>query len=542
LRRRLSNLKKSEIVDLHLQGLTRDQVARKTRVSAGGVSGVIRGFIDYADSTSTEEAAEEYGVTETVESLRSLAIDIRKVGTSVEELMEASRLLERIEKLIDLDRIEDFIRAGESLSDKAHIEASVRMHSIEERTGRTHDEILAEVERKDARLKEQNEQIQHLDTEIKNLEDRKARLAKEEKGFLRKHKLTMARVERVSTIEGVLSRYKIDLTRLEGLQGILDSIEQAGYDPKEVVELIRKEGTLQAQIDAHAKELVNIQAEATRVDEVVSALEKRLVEAKSTLEKCAKLESMGWNDESLEKALKLAREAGSPEETFSRLELLKPSAEVKAALERTRAETETLKEKGFRAIEEALNRLSALTEKSSSLVNEKIPSIITQTSNLTEKYGKLQDDFGRLSKEYAELQKSLDDAVSWSTLLIEPEKLPGDRMGKIFFSIMFPRLEIWCKGKDADERHDVAKELTRKTMCLCLEDATPVANFMSDPKKANTNEATWALLSFALMAAPFRHALMAWYESHNKDVGASKLFNAQHSLEQFYKEGIGKLN
>ena len=58
MRRRLSDLERSKIVDLHLQGLTRDEVARKTGVSAGGVSGVIRKFTERADSSSIEEAAE----------------------------------------------------------------------------------------------------------------------------------------------------------------------------------------------------------------------------------------------------------------------------------------------------------------------------------------------------------------------------------------------------------------------------------------------------------------------------------------------------
>ena len=65
----------------------RDEIAKKTGVSAGGVSSVLKEFMERADSTSLDEAAEEYSVIETVENLRSLAVDIRKAGTSVEELV-----------------------------------------------------------------------------------------------------------------------------------------------------------------------------------------------------------------------------------------------------------------------------------------------------------------------------------------------------------------------------------------------------------------------------------------------------------------------
>lgn len=549
----LSDRKKSEIAELYFQGLTRDEIAKKTGVSAGAVSGVIREFTDCADSTSTEEAAEEYDVSETVESLRSLAVGIRKAGTSVEEMMEVSKMLERIKKLTDLDRLEGFIKTGESLADKAHVEASVRMHLLEEHTGKTHDDILAELERKNTRLAEQSEEIQSRNAEIKHLEDEKTRLTQEGEEFLKQHNLTMARVEHVLRVEEALSRYEIDLTKLEGLQRVLGAIEEAGYDPKEVVEQIKKKGALKLQIETHTKDLAGIQAEAARLNEEVSALEKKIAEAESTLQKYAELESMGWNDESLERALRLAREAGSPEEVLSRLELLKPSAEVKAELERTKAETETLNERALKMIEETLKNLSTLAVESSSLVNEKIPVVVAEVNNivktqisglaneynsLAEKHGKLQADFSELYEKYRRLQKRLDDAISWSLLLEEPEKLPGDSISRIFFDVMLPRLEAWCRSKESTETFDIVAEVAKRAICLYAEQA---ANFMNKPEEASVVDAISALGSFASVAMPFYKAFMIWYALHKNDAEASRFFNAQYYLTQFYEEGIRKL-
>lgn len=546
----ISDHKKSEIAKLYFQGLTRDGIAKRTRVSAGAVSGVIKEFTDCADSTSTEEAAEEYDVFETVENLRSLAVETRKTGTSVEKLMEVSKMLERIKKLTDLDKLEGFIKAGESLADKAHVEASVKMHLLEEHTGKSHDDILVELERKSARLTEQSEEIQRRNAEIKHLEDEKGRLTQEGEELLKQHKLTMARVEHVARVEEALSRYEIDLTNLEGLQRVLGTIEEARYDPKEVVEQIKKKGALQLQIEAHTKDLADIQAEAARLNEEVSALKKKIAEAKSTLQKIGELESMGWNLESLERVLRLAREAGSPEEVLSRLELLKPSEEVKAELQRTKAETETLKEKAQKTIEETLNSLSTLAVASSSLVNEKIPVVVAEVNNilktqvsslaseynsLAEKHGKLQEDFSELHEEYRKLQKRLDDAISWSLLLQEPEKLPGDRISHIFFDIMLPRLEAWCRSKESNETTDIVEEVAKKAICLCTEQA---ANFMDKPEEASVVDAIWALGSFAAVALPFHKALMTWYALHKNDAGASRFFNAQYYLKKFFDEGL----
>ena len=564
LRKRISDREKSEIMDLHFQGLTRDEIAKKTGVSAGGVSGVIKEFTDCADSTSTEEAAEEYDVIETVESLRSLAVKIRKAGTSVEELMGVSNMLGRIKKLIDLDRLEGYIKAGESLGDKAHVEASVRMHLIEERTGRSHDDILNDLESKEARVRKLSSEIQHLQSQIKNLDlekekaqtnlnAEKTRLEAELKERLKQHSLTIERIEYISNIEREISGYGIALTQLEGLRRVLNAVEETGQDAKKIVELAKKVGSLRAQAEAEAKELDDTRELAAKLSETVSTLEERLVGAEIVVEKCLELESMGWNQESLQKTILLAKEAGSPEEVLSRLELLNPSVEAKAELERIKAETEALKEEALKIIKQTLKKLSTLAKESSSLVNERIPGIVAEVSNiaetqiaklaneynsLAEKHSKLQADFSKLTEEYRKYQMSLDDAISWSTLLYEPEKLPSDRISSIFFGVMTPRLETWCKNKKTKERADIAKELAKRAICLYSESA---ANFLKAPKKASVVTAKLAVISFALTVTPFYSAFIEWYTLHKNEKEASNLYNAQYHLKHFYKEGLNDI-
>jgi len=561
LRKRISDREKSEIMDLHFQGLSRDDIAKEIGVSTGAVSGVIKQFIDCADSESTEEAAEEYDVIETVESLRSLAVKIRKAGTSVEELRGVSNMLGRIKKLIDLDRLEGYIKAGESLGDKAHVEASVRMHLIEERTGRSHDDILNDLESKESRVRGLSSEIQHLQSQIKNLDlerekaqtnlnAEKTRLEAELKEHLKQHSLTLERIQYIANIERELSGYGIELTQLEGLRRVLNAVDETGQDAKKIAELAKKVGSLRAQTEAEAKELDDTRELATKLSERVSMLEERLVGAEIVVEKCLELESMGWNRESLEKAILLAKEAGSPEEALSRLELFKPSVEAKAELKRIKAETEALKEKALKIIKQTLKNLSTLAKESSTMVNERIPDIVGRVSSilkiqisnlaneynsLAEKHSKLQADFSKLTEEYRKHQKSLDDAISWSTLIHEPEKLPGDRISSIFFGVMTPRLEIWCKNKNTEERADIARELAKRAICLYSESA---ANFLKAPKKASVNTTKIAVISFALTVRPFHSAFMEWYKLHKDEKEASNLYKAHYHLEHFYKEGL----
>jgi hypothetical protein len=194
-----------------------------------------------------------------------------------------------------------------------------------------------------------------------------------------------------------------------------------------------------------------------------------------------------------------------------------------------------------------------LAKESSSLVDERIPGIVGRVSSilkiqisnlaneynsLAEKHSKLQADFSKLAEEYRKHQKSLDDAIGWSTLLQEPEKLPGDRIGSIFFDVMIPRLETWCKNKKTKERYVIARKLAKRAICLHSE---LTANFLKAPEKVSVFNATLALISFASTVMPFYAAFMEWYRLHKSEKGASNLYDAHYHFEQFYKEGISNL-
>ena len=564
-RKIVSAPKRSKIIKLHLQGWTRDDIAKKTRVSAGAVSGIVKKFTERTDSASLDEAAQEYDVTETVESLRSLAVQIRKAGTNIEELMSLSHMRERVEKMVPLNKLEEFIKAGETLRDNAHVEASVRMYALETRAGTRHDDVLREFESKQAKINVLNSEAQSLQSQIKNLSSavekaqadfkaEKAMLEAEEKECLKQHGLTLERIERVSNVESGLGGYGISLTRVEELRQVLGAVEESGYDPRKLVEIAKRVDSLKAQELAETKRVTEKQEKAKKLWETVSAVEQKLKTAELVLEKGRQLGSMGWSRESLEKAMRLTKEAGGPEEALSRLELLKPSAEAKAELERTKAKTKALEEKASNMTEQILPNLQTLVNESSNLVNVRIPGVVaqingmvrTQTIRLTgeynslaAKYGKLQTDYNTLMAQYHMRQNMLDDALSWSTLLQTPEKLPGDTIRRIFFDVMFPRLQAWCKGNAPNERLDIVKEMAKKTICLYTE---PAANFMNRHEKASVSDAILALCSFAVVAMPFYEAFMTWYALHKNEADASKLFNAQYHLKQFYDEGVRKLS
>jgi chromosome segregation ATPase len=77
---------KSEVIKQWLAGMTRDRIAMQNRIGTGTVSTIIKdwreGLVDFD-----------------IESVRQLAVDIRKQGMNLTECADATRLINRIKKL-----------------------------------------------------------------------------------------------------------------------------------------------------------------------------------------------------------------------------------------------------------------------------------------------------------------------------------------------------------------------------------------------------------------------------------------------------------
>lgn len=65
MRKRIIQHKKSEIENLYLEGLTRDDISKKTGVSAGGVTGVIKELKDYTARDSGVQMSNPTGTMDT---------------------------------------------------------------------------------------------------------------------------------------------------------------------------------------------------------------------------------------------------------------------------------------------------------------------------------------------------------------------------------------------------------------------------------------------------------------------------------------------
>jgi hypothetical protein len=433
------------------------------------------------------------------------------------------------------------------------LEVADKLHILENQLGKTHDVIVEEVETAETTKNQLNQEAQHLQSQITSLQAEKSKIDTELQNQLTQSKLTSERMEQVSQLLKALADNGIDLSNVELLRDMLNFVREAGGDPKKLVELATTVSSLNQQIETQTRKLHETQIAFTNLEGRNIRVRKRLEKAKNSLEKYHSLTSMGWTDESLAKAVKLARAMGKPEEVLCRLELLKSSKDAKAELDKVKAEGETLRQENMKTIKRITRRLGRLANEGSEFVKEKMPSILNetnvflknQTNTLMAQYNALasknnivQTSHDKLVADNADYQKWLDEKICWTTLLQTPEKLQGSTINRIFFGMLFPRLIAWSKNRSKGERQKLAQEIFKWALDINIEGRTTLIKM---GEKGSRLDALKIALSFADVTSPSYGGIMIWYNSHRGQKDVEGFFEAQYHLSAFFKEGITKI-
>jgi orotate phosphoribosyltransferase-like protein len=96
---RISPEKESNIIKLFLTGMTQTEIANQANVSQSTISEVISRYKEDASKTSLDGASASRGVHNEVDTLRSLSIDMRSAGITVNDVKKACQLVEKLSKI-----------------------------------------------------------------------------------------------------------------------------------------------------------------------------------------------------------------------------------------------------------------------------------------------------------------------------------------------------------------------------------------------------------------------------------------------------------
>jgi len=217
--RRLPAEVEQKILNLLLEGFSYREISRR---------------FDIGTSTVARVAEDARKRVVDFDSLRGLAVLLKKAGLSVFDATRASRLVEALSVWgISVDELDDYVRANEKfLSERAlngdFIFYAVKLMKLEEAVGQTCEQIVEDFEKKRREAAEAEERKLALESESLGL---RAEL-KETNGRLVELK---SEIEKATTVRKGLA--KIEMHKLAQLVRFIQDFEALGFDANQVKRL-----------------------------------------------------------------------------------------------------------------------------------------------------------------------------------------------------------------------------------------------------------------------------------------------------------------
>lgn len=166
----LSPHKVSRILRSYFRGLPQKKIAHNAGVDQSTVSLYSSRFKEVATELGLLVAGEEYSVFKEVDELRSLSVELLKIGLTAEDAREGAKIIQAFNKLgIKSYMHLDLVRACKNISDEDFVLSVVRFGEIEDNLDKSYDEIMSDFESIASQLPLSEQKLMALRAEIESL-------------------------------------------------------------------------------------------------------------------------------------------------------------------------------------------------------------------------------------------------------------------------------------------------------------------------------------------------------------------------------------
>ena len=262
--------KRLEVATLYFEGLSYDEIVKRTGVAKGSVAAIV-------EDLRLDRFPQFEHVTDLVNGLRDLAVGLRKAGIAP---AEATLLFVLVKKLIGLGvepaYLETWVRICQSIPEEELprseiIEAAIKLAKLEQE-GLSYDEAIERLSSSSAELKRREDNVATLRTEEAQLEARKEELLQANRSLEAQH------------------------TRLQGMLNAMAVKEKQAEDHRQDLgEEVRQRQEAVDRLKAKEGELTK---KVTELEGKALALEKEVTDKAQTLRG---LEEVGFSRDDLEK-------------------------------------------------------------------------------------------------------------------------------------------------------------------------------------------------------------------------------------------------
>ena len=158
---KISPYKKSKIMALYLKGYSQTEIANKLKIDQSTVSLQISKFKSLVEQQGIDATAEEYGIMDQIESLHSLASELKKEQLTAEEAKVGLKMVSAFQKLgVKAEDYQDVIQAATKLKTEGFLESAVELNKLEKSSGLSHEEIVAQAATKHESLMKSQQDLE----------------------------------------------------------------------------------------------------------------------------------------------------------------------------------------------------------------------------------------------------------------------------------------------------------------------------------------------------------------------------------------------
>ena len=223
-----------EIIRLRYEGNSRDDIVKLSGHGGGTVNKVTSEFIAMGERIGLYEAADQYGVRETLEGLHSLSRDLKRERMTVADSSHGLTVAVELRKLDAQDDVSGFVRKVQRQESKYPlpdmIKYAEKLYDLEAETGKMYPQIISE-------FKEKSEKTKTLDQENSDLRKKKRESDADLQKTLQENEVTHSELTEYVGARKGLKELGLGVTvdKLPALGRVLKTAEELGYvhEPKD---------------------------------------------------------------------------------------------------------------------------------------------------------------------------------------------------------------------------------------------------------------------------------------------------------------------
>ncbi len=219
---KLSPHKASRIMVLYFQGHSQSEIAGRLKVDQSTVSLYVTRFKHLAGEKGLKAGGEEFNVVNEVETLHSLAEDLKDCHLTVEEAKAGLKMEGLLQECgIEPEHYKDVVQACMKMKAEGFITSAVRLSQLEASTGLSYQELLDQCKSAHEQLGKTEENLQAVTAKLEKERDELESIEKQKKSAGQDLK---ARMEQLG----------LDTKRLKKVEELAATLKEAGVSDEEM--------------------------------------------------------------------------------------------------------------------------------------------------------------------------------------------------------------------------------------------------------------------------------------------------------------------